>query len=192
MPWEKQFDETEVLEKATRAFWRKGFKGTSMKDLVAATGLNPGSIYATFRDKRHLFQRCLAHFEEAGAAKRAALAAQAAPREAVLGLFDLMAKEEVLDSREGCLLINSALEAGEDAEVAAAVRRALQDLEAFIAGRIAAGQADGSIPKGRDPEALARLIMGMIVAVRVFARAWPDHPYVIDARANAAALLGAA
>ena len=52
MPWVRQFDESEVLEKAMRAFWAHGFEATSLRDLVDCTGLNRGSIYAAFGDKR--------------------------------------------------------------------------------------------------------------------------------------------
>ena len=47
MPWEKQFDEKAVLDKAMQAFWSRGYEATSMQNLVECTGINRGSLYAT-------------------------------------------------------------------------------------------------------------------------------------------------
>ncbi|MGI9452457.1 MAG: TetR/AcrR family transcriptional regulator, partial [Geminicoccaceae bacterium] len=52
MPWDKQYDEADVLDRAMAAFWANGYEATSINDLVAATGINRGSIYAAFEDKR--------------------------------------------------------------------------------------------------------------------------------------------
>src|SRR5690242_11014867 len=59
MPKTKQFDENEVLRKARNVFWEKGFNGTSMDELVRATGLSRSSIYDTFGDKHGLFVRSI-------------------------------------------------------------------------------------------------------------------------------------
>src|SRR5690242_627564 len=59
MPKKKQFDETEVLMKAKDLFSEKGYNGTSMDDLVQATGLSRSSIYDTFGDKHGLFLKSL-------------------------------------------------------------------------------------------------------------------------------------
>lgn len=189
MPWEKQFDETEVLNRATEAFLRGGYKGTSMKTLVAATGLNPGSIYAAFDDKRHLFERCLAHYEAGVAAKYAELARDRSPRSAILGLFDMMQRDVAADGGKGCLVVNSSLEAGSEPELAALVRSGLKGVEDFIRDRIAAGQASGEIPAGRDPAETARLVLAILTGARILARADGHHPFVAESRAHAERLL---
>lgn len=40
-------------------FWRKGYRHTSVDDLVEATGMPRASLYQVFGDKRTLFIRCL-------------------------------------------------------------------------------------------------------------------------------------
>src|ERR1700730_11789741 len=55
----KQFDRDEVLDRAIVAFWTRGYEATSIDDLVEATGINRGSIYGTFGDKRRLFLMAL-------------------------------------------------------------------------------------------------------------------------------------
>ena len=49
-----------IIESAAPIFNKKGYAGTSMSDLTAATGLTKGSIYGNFKDKTdvavHAFQ----------------------------------------------------------------------------------------------------------------------------------------
>lgn len=45
----------EVIAAAMQVFWNKGYSATSMADLKIATGLNPGSLYASYRSKEDLF-----------------------------------------------------------------------------------------------------------------------------------------
>jgi TetR/AcrR family transcriptional repressor of nem operon len=45
----------EVIAAAMQVFWDKGYSATSMADLKIATGLNPGSLYASYLSKEDLF-----------------------------------------------------------------------------------------------------------------------------------------
>ena len=51
----RAFDAEEALEKAMRVFWAKGYEGTSLADLTAATGVNRPSLYAAFGNMRPFF-----------------------------------------------------------------------------------------------------------------------------------------
>ena len=56
------FDETKVLESAMLLFWKKGYSGTSMKELEQVMGLKITSIYNTFGNKRALFEKALNYY----------------------------------------------------------------------------------------------------------------------------------
>ena len=51
----REFDIEEVLGRASVVFARQGYHGTSIDDLVKATGLLRGSIYKAFGSKRNMF-----------------------------------------------------------------------------------------------------------------------------------------
>ncbi|MCM8537198.1 MAG: TetR/AcrR family transcriptional regulator [Lentisphaeraceae bacterium] len=51
----KTYKKDEVLEKALELFWRKGYEGTHLQDLVTHTGLNRFSLYKEFGGKDGLF-----------------------------------------------------------------------------------------------------------------------------------------
>ena len=51
----KRFDKDNVPDRAMRVFWERGYESTSIDDLLKATGINRGSLYGTFSDRRSLF-----------------------------------------------------------------------------------------------------------------------------------------
>jgi TetR/AcrR family transcriptional repressor of nem operon len=55
----REFDIDEALEATIEAFWERGYEATSLADLMKVTGLQKGSIYKAFGDKRSLFLKAL-------------------------------------------------------------------------------------------------------------------------------------
>ena len=62
MPRPPGYQRSTVLGRATELFWRRGYGATSVADLVTATGLKPGSLYAAFGSKKGLFLEVLAQY----------------------------------------------------------------------------------------------------------------------------------
>ena len=59
-----EFDEELAISKAMDLFWKKGYTGTSMRDLCEVMGVNASSIYNTIGDKHQLFIRCIKYYTE--------------------------------------------------------------------------------------------------------------------------------
>lgn len=55
----RSFDEELVFSQARTLFANQGYNGTSIDDLVKATGLLRGSLYKAFGSKRNLFEMLL-------------------------------------------------------------------------------------------------------------------------------------
>ena len=53
------FDEETAVERAMGVFWSRGYHATALPDLLRATKLSRGSLYAAFGDKHSLFLRSL-------------------------------------------------------------------------------------------------------------------------------------
>ena len=143
MPWEKNFDADQALTKAMGAFWSRGYEATSISDLVGCMGINRGSLYATFGDKRSLFIRALRHYGAVYLGQWVdALTKAHGPRGAIIAAFERAAAAALEDdARDGCLLINTALELSpHDGEVAEFVGACLTEMEGFFRGRIEAAQ----------------------------------------------------
>lgn len=174
MPAPKQHDTDAFIDRAMRVFWSRGYEGTSINDLVQATGVNRGSIYASFEGKRDIFLAALDRYDERYRARfLAGLAAAGSPREAILAAFRAAAEQVTTpESPAGCLIVNSAVElAPHDPEIAAAVTASLGELRAFFRQRIAEAQASGDIAPDLDAEATTTTLYALFLGLRVMSRA---------------------
>lgn len=177
MPWDKQFDRDAVLDRAMKTFWRQGYAATSMQDLVEAMGINRGSMYATFGDKRSLFLASLRMFDASARLEvLARLREGRRPTQAIKALFESFVEYATGDGlNRGCLITNTALElAAHDPEVARIVAEAQTEIERFVEGRILAGQATGEIALVLDPKATARGMLASLVGLMVLVRSRPE------------------
>lgn len=178
MPWEKQFDADEVLDKAMQAFWAHGYEATSMQDLVDRTGINRGSLYATYGGKRALFLSALrAYGERMCKQMLTELEDSHPPREAIGRLFETFAAQ-VPDGRpaRGCFLTNTALElAAHDTEIRQLVGEAQEGIEAFFARMIRKGKAAGAFGADVKPAEAAKGLLATLIGVAVLSRSRPDR-----------------
>lgn len=58
----RKIDPEIILENAMQVFWEKGYDGTTMADIMQATGMHKGSLYQTFGDKKSLFMAALGRY----------------------------------------------------------------------------------------------------------------------------------
>ena len=58
----KHFDPDAVLATVERLFWERGVASTGIADVVAATGINRSSLYATFGGKQELYVAALRRY----------------------------------------------------------------------------------------------------------------------------------
>ncbi len=176
MPWEKQFDRDQILDKAMRVFWTRGYEATSVQDLVDSTGVNRGSLYATYGDKHALFLAALRMYDEKMREKLLAdLRARHGPREAIRELF-LTFLGQVSDAvpGRGCFLTNTALElAAHDEEARQIVVRSQEQIEAFFAQAIKDGKTQGEIGSDIRAREAARGLLASLIGLIVLTRSRP-------------------
>ncbi len=189
----KAFDPDVALRKAMQLFWRQGYEATSVDDLVHAMGVNRASLYATFGDKRTLFRLALERYIATVLAPR--LDATESASSALAGLRGLLGELVAFAAgdpqRRGCLAVNAACElAGRDPEVTALLKGQAETLETRLARVIARAQANGELPRGRDPTALARLLASVIDGLRVRSKLAPDRAALESIAETAMAALG--
>lgn len=135
----REFDEEAALQDILDVFWAKGFEGASLSDLVAATGLQKGSLYAAFGDKRAMYRKALALYDRTVIDGAASMLATINLPEEGLNIFlqsamDAAAKQS---DRRGCFLCNATVDqAAADPETEQAVKasfaRLSQALEALL------------------------------------------------------------
>jgi TetR/AcrR family transcriptional repressor of nem operon len=178
MPWEKQFDAEEVLDKAMQAFWSCGYEATSMQDLVDRTGINRGSLYATYGDKRALFLSALRMYDDKVRRKMLTdIESSHAPREAIRQVFRAFSDNvSEKGGNRGCFLTNTALElAAHDREVRKIVANGQEEMQAFFARMIDKGKARREIPEHLQTEETARGLLASLLGLIVLTRSRPER-----------------
>src|ERR1700733_11617740 len=96
----KDFDEAEVLNKAVCLFWHKGYNGTSMQDLVDALNISRSSLYDTYVDKRNLYLKALAFYQEAGATRLTDVLASNKPAKAKIRQILELVTDDLLSDKQ--------------------------------------------------------------------------------------------
>ena len=185
MPWEKNFDVDETLTRAMQAFWAHGYEATSLQDLVAATGVNRASIYATYGDKRELFLTALKKYDgEIRSRMLAELADSKQPAEAIAAVFNkFIDQTNVPQGNWGCFLVNTSLElAAHDDEIAHMVNVAQDEIEGFFLAMIRKGQQSGAFAADRDAKALARQALASLLGMVVMIRSRPKREFLTAVR----------
>jgi TetR/AcrR family transcriptional repressor of nem operon len=179
----KDFDENEVLGKAIDIFWRKGYNGTSMQDLVDGLGISRSSLYDTYGDKHTLFIKALESYQNAASGKVCAIINSVAPaKETIKKLLEFITGELLNDQEhKGCFMVNAEVEvAPHDPEVSQLVCANDQQVEDAFYLVIKKGQDNGEISNRQDARALARFTFNTVKGLRVTAKSTSDKAVFDD------------
>lgn len=179
----KQFNREEVLDRAVETFWRRGYKATSMQNLVEDMGINRQSLYDTFGGKRQLFLRALDRYRQKTEAEMHSLFERpGSVKNAFREMFDGIVEESVTNTNlRGCFINNTMIElAAHDEEAAKIVAaNAVASEKAFHRALNEARKA-GEISDEHDLLALARFLYNSMHGLRVMARATSDRKVLQD------------
>lgn len=183
MPRPPEFEREVVLDRAMRAFWSRGYEATSIQHLVERTGIQRGSLYGAFGDKRALFLAAIEHYDRVMTAKLlATLDAPGSGLGAIRRFFRLKVDAAQERSRpRGCLVTNSATElASRDRRTASRIGATLGRIEAAFHRAVIRGQQAGEIDPERDARALARFLTSSAQGLSVMAKASPERAPLED------------
>jgi TetR/AcrR family transcriptional repressor of nem operon len=178
----KQFDREDTLDRAMTVFWRNGYQATSIQDLVEATGVNRGSLYTTFGDKRGLFLAVIDHYSDRFGKPTMAELNDPDPRRGIERMLEAIVRR-TSDSRwpRGCLFTNTSLECpGAGDGIGRKVAEQLGQQESAIYQLFRRAQADGSIDSTQDARALARFFVGVAHGLNAVNKAVPDPAMLKD------------
>jgi TetR/AcrR family transcriptional repressor of nem operon len=174
----REFEPDQVLEQAMQCFWERGYRATSVDDLVRASGVKPGSLYSAFPGgKRALFLGSLDRYSKLIVPQKLReLDRPGASVAEVRAYFDGLITDLLsAEGRQGCLLVNTAIEnAAEDDEVAAVVRGHLARLERCFNRALRNARRRGEIAASTNLTGMARLLVATSQGLMVVGKANPD------------------
>ena len=157
------FDYRLALDKATALFWKNGYVGTSLRDLLTAMGIGEGSFYNTLKSKKRLYLECLKRYEETEGRKRG-LALMSAPtaRDGIRAMFGAMLDcidDPQTPSRLCMMAAMVSEEVLADPDLRQKIEAGLSGMQARIAGRLNRDRETGALPPDVDAETVASVIV---------------------------------
>lgn len=188
----QEFDPIDATSKAMHLFWAKGYYDTSIRDLVAATGVNYYGLYNVFDDKRGLFLAALDRYRDTATTQiLAELEGAGSPLEGIQRAFD-RAYELVKPSNghAGCFMCNTAIElAPHDAEAAQKVQAHLKQLRLGFQGALERAQTVGDLSADADPKSLGEYLATTAYSLGMLVRAGMSATYVKRHAQNSLSIL---
>jgi TetR/AcrR family transcriptional regulator, transcriptional repressor for nem operon len=185
----RSFDVDAAVERAMGVFWSRGYHATALPDLLRATKLSRGSLYAAFGDKHSLFLRALDRYiADAVTRMDVELAPRREPIDALRAyLAGYVDRTSGANGRRGCLLVATAMElAGQDAEIGRRVAGFFRAMEARLADALSRAKVAGKLADGVDPASAAKILVCFVEGLRVVGKTAPARA---TSQANADALL---
>ncbi|MEI5584255.1 MULTISPECIES: TetR/AcrR family transcriptional regulator [unclassified Agromyces] len=155
---------SEIAQAALRCFAAKGFRGTSMSDIIAASGLSAGAIYGHFASKEELFLAAAQHVLSARSLELEEVRADHGPLppgEVVATLIDGMRHEDITPN----LFLQVWAEAAIDPSVREMVSRFLVPVRRMLVTLVAEWAASHPEHAGDDPEAYARRVVPVLMGL---------------------------
>ena len=173
-----------IIESAAPIFNKKGYAGTSMSDLTAATGLTKGSIYGNFKNKDdvavHAFQHNIdlifdffsKELEAAGSTLDKLLAYPRGFRKVY----------RMILAYGGCPILNTAVEAD---DTHAVLRKMAVDVLAkwkkSIVSLIDKGKSEGVIDTATDAKNMAEILIAIMEGGSVLSKVTGEASYMRNA-----------
>lgn len=160
-------------------FWQRGYQGTSMRDIGEATGLNPGSLYGSFGNKRQLFLLVLEHYYQQLTQKiNKSLSASKNNSTILSDFFHMILNNKNNPDVKGCLLVNSLLELSNDAELQAHIAAMFTGLEEMFYWVLVSGQKKGDFKPLLDARDMAQFLVNNYFGIRVQCMTGQSNKYI--------------
>ncbi len=156
-------------------FWQRGYAGTSISDLVEATGLGRQSLYNTFGDKQELFGRTLRLYRQ----RTAELAAPLLRPDAGLSQLREFIRSAVADQNSAdcgaCMIVKTMFDRQvDDREIQEVVQAGAEGTRRLFSQVIRQAQRAGEVDSARDPDTAANYLFSVHNGLSALSRAGAD------------------
>lgn len=171
------FNDQEVVLKAQKVFFEKGYTATSLPDLLKAMDMGSGSFYNTFRGgKKEVFKKALQQRREALRQFQNEALASGKPLEMIKDFFRSIASADYNTHMNGCIIANSIVEmACLDSELEAEAVRILKEVEQFYTDVIRTEQQKGNLAITVEAAVLGRYLITLWNGLNVTRRMYPEN-----------------
>jgi AcrR family transcriptional regulator len=185
------FDPVVALDAALDVFRIKGYSGASFDDLTEATGLNRTSLYAAFGNKLSLFEACVDRYWKESGSKYAAALFETGTLKGDLTAFFRLFLDVVSNPKVGGCIVACSLPSAATEEASAQTRLTsiLQQSDRAVTARLAEAAAKGELQPAQSSEQLAKVLVSVMFALSLRARAGAKRKELDTIAASAIALV---
>ncbi|SFE98504.1 transcriptional regulator, TetR family [Chitinophaga sp. CF118] len=175
------YDNKDVVERAQKVFWTKGFTATSLDDLLDAMGIGSGSFYNAFKGgKKELFRKAINQRREAFNQFKEAISQSETPIDLIKDFFRSIAKADRQTHIQGCIIVNTVVEmASLDKDLENEAVEILKEVEQLYTATIKKAQKNGTLKNQTDPAILGRYLITLYNGINVTRRMYPDNKVLI-------------
>jgi TetR/AcrR family transcriptional repressor of nem operon len=158
-----EFDYANAVERATRLFWKTGYAGTSLRDLLKGMGIGQSSFYNTLKSKKRAYLECLKHYNATvnlrrGQAFLSAPTAALGVRALFSTVFDCL--DDPRTPSRVCLMAGSITrEVLDEPDLRKYVQGQLSMLAEQMTARFTADQKAGHLPAEFEPQLVVPVIV---------------------------------
>ncbi|OON78830.1 TetR/AcrR family transcriptional regulator [Streptomyces tsukubensis] len=182
----REFDKDQTLARALELFWSRGYGATSIQDLVDALGVERGSLYGTFGDKRRFYLDAVRLYWDVYE-RHLMTALDTTPL--LPALREILTHPARLDELisdvgvpQGCLVGNTTAElVPHDSEATEVVARSYRRFTDVVTDALRRAQATGEVTDNARPEAQAQLLLYIVQGLSLVSRAGLDRTSALAA-----------
>ena len=183
MPSKAEITSEYIIRTIAPVFNKKGYSGTSMTDITAATGLTKGAIYGNFTDKNELAVKAFVYNVNIVASKiDEAIQAHVEPIDQLYAISGFY--KEYYDFTYqfgGCPILNVGIDANhQNPALMDKVKKVIQNLQNNLSIIILTGIKKNQFKRGIDAPLYARRIFSMIEGGIFTATMLKDKSYMED------------
>ena len=159
-----EFDEEMAVRRAMEVFWKKGYKGASLRALTDAMKINPSSLYNTIGDKHDLFLRCLQRYTDDRQEDIARRASDSKSPLKTLAKFVDDAVKDIISGTDSCMAIKAAFEiAAEDKRIQGILKADSDAVYRFVCSLLTRAIEKGEIAQEENPELLTDYLISSYI-----------------------------
>jgi len=170
----KNFDPEQKLEVAMELFWKQGYEGTSLNDLLNNLEISRQSLYNTYGDKHTLFEKCLDHYtEKTEQLLKGTLLRPNSGLDTIKQLFEMYIDITAFDSsKKSCFMANASMEmALHDAMIKSKVKDFFKLTEKAFHNALTNAINRGEFKSEKDPSILASYLTSSMMGIGILSKA---------------------
>ncbi|MDW9378904.1 TetR/AcrR family transcriptional regulator [Chryseobacterium sp. JV558] len=170
------YQDKELILKAQKIFWEKGFTATSLNDLSTSTGAGAGSLYNSFKGgKKELFKKSLEQRREDFENFKNTLNKSEDPIGLIKNFFLNIANAKYNDHMKGCIVANTLVEMTfVDENLKDEAVEILKETEKLYTSVIQEQQNKGTLKSTIPAEVLGKYLISFWCGINSLRRMYPD------------------